>query len=220
VSQLFQPRADAIFRFALWVAFLGAMITLVILEGLSHSAWLTGRSLIEAQPTEFSHQHHAGELGIDCRYCHTSVETAASAGMPPTHTCMTCHSQVWTNARMLAPVRESLASNTPLRWKRVGRLPEYVYFDHSVHVANGIGCSSCHGDMTHDMQMTWQKHAFSMDFCVNCHSAPQNNLRPPDQIFDMQWSPPADQAERGKALLAQYHINTSGLLTDCSTCHR
>ncbi len=219
MSQLFQPRADAVLRFVLWTALLGGITTLVTAEGLSHSAWLTGRDMIQPQPTEFSHQHHAGELGIDCRYCHTTVETAATAGMPPTYTCMTCHSQIWTNARMLAPVRESLINGTPLHWQRVGRLPEYVYFDHAVHVKNGIGCSTCHGDMTH-MQMTWQPHAFSMAFCVSCHRAPQDKLRPQDQIFNMQWQPPADQSQRGKALLAQYHINTSGLLTDCSTCHR
>jgi hypothetical protein len=207
MSQLFQPRADAIFRFVLWIAFLGAASALIAAEGLSHSAYLTGRNIVQPQPTEFSHQHHAGELGIDCRYCHTNVETAATAGMPDTHTCMTCHSQIWTGARMLEPVRASLANNTPLRWQRVGRLPEYVYFDHAVHVNNGIGCSTCHGDMTR-MQMTYQPHAFSMAFCVSCHSAPQNHLRPANRIFDMQ------------TLLKQYHINTSGLLTDCSTCHR
>lgn len=220
MSQLFQPRADAIFRFALWTAALGALATIVTIESLSHSAWLTGRGIVEAQPTEFSHQHHAGELGIDCRYCHTTVETAATAGMPPSYTCMTCHSQVWTGARMLAPVRESFATNTPLRWTRVGRLPEYVYFDHSVHIHNGVGCSSCHGDMTHNMQMTFQRNAFSMAFCVDCHRNPQNYLRPPDRIFDMGWQPEGNQAEIGKALIKRYHINMSGLLTDCSTCHR
>jgi hypothetical protein len=219
MSQLFQPRADALFRFVLWSVGVGAFALLVTVEGLAHSAYLTGRDLVQAQPTEFSHQHHAGELGIDCRYCHTTVETAATAGMPPTHTCMTCHSQIWTHAPMLAPVRDSLADDKPLVWKRVGRLAGYVYFAHSVHIANGIGCSTCHGDVTH-MQMTYQPHAFSMDFCLSCHRDPQAFLRPQDQIFDMQWQPPADQATQGKQLLAQYHINTSGLLTDCSTCHR
>ncbi|HEX4368762.1 MAG TPA: cytochrome c3 family protein [Rhodopila sp.] len=219
MSQLFQPRADAIFRFVLWCVCLGALTLLAAVEGLSHSEYLTGRDIVAAQPTEFSHQHHAGELGIDCRYCHTSVETTATAGMPSTHTCMTCHSQIWAGAPMLAPVRDSLASNKPLVWQRVGRLPEYIYFAHSVHVANGIGCSTCHGDMDH-MQMTYQPHAFSMDFCLSCHRSPQDRLRPRDQIFNMQWQPPSDQAQRGRALMAQYHINTSGLLTDCSTCHR
>jgi len=219
MSQLFQPRADALFRFLLWTAFLGAVVTLITIEGLAHSDYLTGRSIIEAQPTEFSHQHHAGGLGIDCRYCLTDVETAATAGMPPTNTCMTCHSQIWTGARMLAPVRESLAAGTPLVWQRVGRLPGYVYFNHSVHVTNGIGCSSCHGDMEH-MQMTYQPNAFSMDFCVSCHSSPQNSLRPEKEIFDMRWTPPPDQAVQGKALIAHYHIPSSRLLTDCSTCHR
>ena len=219
MSQLFQPRADAIFRFVLWTAFIGGIVLLFTVEGLSHSEYFTGRNLVAAQPVEFSHQHHAGELGIDCRYCHTSVETSVTAGMPPTHTCMTCHSQIWTGARMLAPVRESLAQNKPLVWQRVGRLPGYVYFNHSVHIKNGIGCSSCHGNMK-TMQMTYQPHAFAMAFCLSCHRAPQDNLRPQDQIFNMRWQPPVDQAKRGKALLAQYHINTSGLLTDCSTCHR
>jgi hypothetical protein len=219
MSQLFQPRADAIFRFAIWVACLGALGALALAETLSHSAYLSGRGIIQPQPTEFSHQHHAGELGIDCRYCHTTVATAATAGMPPTHTCMTCHSQIWTGAPMLAPVRDSLANDVSLQWKRVGRLPGYVYFDHSVHITNGIGCSTCHGDMAR-MQMTFQPHAFSMAFCLSCHRAPQDYLRPQDKIFDMQWQPPADQDVQGRALLAKYHINTSGLLTDCSTCHR
>lgn len=219
MSQLFQPRADAIFRFAIWCVCLGVVGAGIVAEGLSHSSYFTGRDLVASQPTEFSHQHHAGELGIDCRYCHTTVETAATAGMPPTHTCMTCHSQIWTNARMLEPVRASLAENKPLVWQRVGRLPGYVYFYHSVHVQNGIGCSSCHGDMTH-MQMTYPPYPFSMDFCLSCHRAPQNNLRPLDQILNMQWKPPADQAKQGAMLLTKYHINTSGLLTDCSTCHR
>jgi hypothetical protein len=219
MSQLFRPRADAVFRFVLWTMLIGGVVALVTAEGLAHSEYLTGRDITQPQPTEFSHQHHAGELGIDCRYCHTTVEAAASAGMPATHTCMTCHSQIWTGAAMLEPVRASLAKDTPLVWNRVGRLPGYVYFDHSIHIAKGVGCTSCHGDVTH-MQMTYQPHAFSMDFCVSCHSAPQNALRPKDQVFNMEWQPPADQAKRGRALLAQYHINTSGLLLDCSTCHR
>ena len=219
MSQLFQPRADAIFRFALWSAALGVLAALITIESLSHSDWLTGRSLVEEQPTEFSHQHHAGELGIDCRYCHSTVETAATAGMPPTYTCMTCHSQIWTGARMLEVVRESLATGTPIEWQRVGRLPEYVYFDHSVHVDNGIGCSSCHGDMDH-MQMTYQPHAFSMDFCVSCHRNPQNFLRPKDEVLDMRWAPAEDQRKLGRELMTKYHIESGALLTSCSTCHR
>lgn len=219
MSQLFQPRADAVFRFTLLLAVFGVAFALVIAESLSHSAWLTGRGVVMPQPTEFSHQHHAGELGIDCRYCHTTVETGPTAGMPPTHTCMTCHSQIWTGARMLAPVRDSLAMGESLEWTRAGRYPGYVYFDHSVHVNNGIGCSTCHGDMD-KMQMTRQPHAFAMAFCISCHRAPQHYLRPENKIFDMAWEPPPDQDTRGKALLAKYHINTSGLLTNCSTCHR
>ena len=221
MPQLFQPRADAIFRFVLWTMFLGVVTGVVTMEGLSHSGWLTGRGMIEAQPTEFSHQHHAGELGIDCRYCHTSVETAATAGMPPTHTCMTCHSQIWTDARMLAPVRESLATNTPLHWKRVGRLPEYVYFDH---------CRP-RRQWHRLLDLPWRhdaRHADDLAAARFLHGVlPVAAIAPRRtscargmRSSTCSGSRRPTRRKRGKALLAQYHINTSGLLTDCSTCHR
>lgn len=182
------------------------------------SSWYTGVGAFVEQPVPFSHKHHAGELGLDCRYCHTGVEKSAFAGLPPTETCMTCHSQLWTNAEMLAPVRESLATDKPIRWQRVHHLPDYVYFDHSVHVRNGIGCSSCHGDVEAMPLMTKAK-SLSMAWCLDCHRDPAKNLRPENEIFDMRWQPAADQKDKGKMLLAHYGIRP-GHLTDCSVCHR
>jgi hypothetical protein len=220
VAQLFAPRADAILRFVLLAV--GGIVTAVLLAlgAVASSQYFTGDGTIAPQPVPFSHQHHAGELGIDCRYCHTTVQVAANAGMPPTYTCMTCHSQIWTGAPMLAPVRQSLAADQPLDWVRVNRLPSYVYFDHSIHIAKGIGCSSCHGRIDR-MQLTYPTQGFNMSFCLNCHSAPQHFVRPKSEIFNMAWQPPADQDRIGRALVKQYHIDQrAGRLTDCSICHR
>jgi NAD-dependent SIR2 family protein deacetylase len=160
-------------------------------------------------------------LGLDCRYCHTSVEHSSFAGLPPTETCMTCHSQVWRDAPILAPVRESLATRQPIHWNRVNQTPDFVFFNHSIHVEKGIGCSTCHGPVD-QMPITWKEHSLYMRWCLDCHSAPERNLRPRSEIFNMQWEPPPDPAQRGKELAAAYHIATNRLqqLTDCSMCHR
>ena len=178
---------------------------------LRHTGWTV------EQPVPFSHQHHVAGLGIDCRFCHTTVETAADAGLPPTYTCMTCHSQVWTNAAILAPVRQSLADNTPLVWHRINDLPDYVYFDHAIHIAKGVGCSSCHGDVT-TMPLMHKASTFTMGFCLDCHSNPGPNLRPKDQIFNTEWLRTKDTPSPA-TLMAQYHIGNRNL-TDCSICHR
>lgn len=219
MAQIFTPQADSIFRLSIAGAVVVIVGAFVAAEAIAHSDYVTGYDLVQPQPVPFSHKHHAGELGIDCRFCHASVERAANAGMPSTHVCMTCHSQVWTSAAMLAPVRDSMASDQPIFWHRVYGLAEYVYFDHSVHIHNGIGCSTCHGDLDR-MQMTRNATGFSMDFCMNCHTAPWRNLRPKNRLWDMQWRPPANQATLGRQLIKQYHIDLSGRLTDCSTCHR
>lgn len=219
MAQLFSRRADSVFRFTVACVLATVFGAFVVAEGIAHSNYVTGRSIVLPQPVAFSHQHHAGELGIDCRFCHMTVETAATAGMPSTYVCMTCHSQIWTGAPMLAPVRDSLAHDQPLVWQRVYGLPEYVYFDHAVHIAKGIGCSSCHGDMDR-MQMTRQALHFSMAFCVACHRNPRDYVRPRKEIWNMSWHPPANQATRGAQLVRMYHIDTSGRLTDCSVCHR
>jgi hypothetical protein len=219
VTQLFRRGADSLYRLVLAAIGIGGVGLFLAIGGIVTSDYLTGVGATPSQPVPFSHAHHAAQLGIDCRYCHSSVETAAEPGMPPSYTCMTCHSQIWTGADMLAPVRQSLADDKPLRWSPVFPLPDYVYFDHSIHIAKGIGCSSCHGRID-DMRLTRRTNSFEMKFCLDCHRAPQKELRPADQVWNMNWQPPADQAALGEKLLAQYHIDTSGRLTDCTTCHR
>ena len=169
------------------------------------------------QPVPFSHQHHVAGLGIDCQFCHASVEVSSNAGLPPTYTCMTCHSQIWTNAVLLAPVRASLASDKPIAWNRVTDLPDYVYFNHSIHIAKGVGCASCHGDVS-AMALTYKAQTLSMDFCLSCHRDPAPRLRPREAIYNTQWRRTSDTPS-GEALIADYHVGSRNL-TDCSICHR
>ena len=202
---------------------LGALGTL----GAIFIALLAWRILIAPHPAigapveqvvPFSHRHHVGDDGFDCRYCHTSVETSAFAGIPPTHVCMTCHSQLFTDQPVLAPVVQSLRSGEPIRWKRVHDLPDFVYFNHGIHVAKGVGCEECHGRVD-EMPLTWREAPLTMQWCLDCHRNPEMHLRPLEHVFDMGWKPDEDQRALGKRLVAQYHIHTS-TLTDCSTCHR
>jgi len=169
------------------------------------------------QPVPFSHQHHVAGLGIDCRFCHTSVERSADAGMPPTYTCMTCHSQIWTNAKLLEPVRQSLATGRPIGWARVTDLPDYVYFNHSIHIAKGVGCSSCHGAIA-EMPLTYKQSKLTMAFCLACHRNPGAQLRPENEIFNPLWHRTKDTPSV-KELLAHYKVGGRDL-TDCSICHR
>jgi cytochrome c7-like protein len=215
---LFRPAADTIARIVFITILVLPFMAMAAGFAIMQSEYITGQSITLEQPVPFSHLHHAGQLGIDCRYCHTSVEKAAFAGIPPTHTCMTCHSQLFTNAEMLAPVRQSLIENKPIHWNRVNRLPAYVYFDHSVHVTNGIGCSTCHGQID-AMPLIRQTAPLTMHWCLSCHRDPQSYLRPPDQIFNMSWKSPEDQTEQARKLLVEYHIETKHL-SDCSRCHR
>ena len=218
MAQLFRPGANSIAA--------AVIVALLVLPGAAagvtyfvwKSPYATDQYLTKAQPVPFSHLHHAGELGIDCRMCHTGVEKAAFAGLPSTHVCMTCHSQIWTNADMLAPVRASLASGQPLHWQRVNRLPDYVFFDHSIHVAKGVGCSTCHGPVE-KMALMRQQEPLTMGWCLQCHRHPENFIRPKEEVFNMAWTPPGDQEAQGLKLIKQYLIHKDHL-TDCSTCHR
>jgi hypothetical protein len=218
VAQVFRPVANTIAL--LVIASLGAVPVLAVGLGYSlmKSSYVTNQSVTRKQPVPFSHAHHVGGLGLDCRYCHTSVTTARFAGIPPTDTCMTCHSQIWTNAAMLAPVRKSLATNKPIRWQRVHVLPDYVYFDHSIHIAKGIGCSTCHGAVDR-MPLMRQEAPLTMGWCLDCHRHPEKAIRPRDKVFDMKWTPPKNQIAEGRRLMSEYHIDTAHL-TDCSKCHR
>ncbi len=186
--------------------------------------WLWPRSdyarhvgFIIGQPVPFSHQHHVAGLGIDCRFCHTNVEIGTNAGIPPTQTCMTCHSQIWTNAALLAPVRESLAQNKPIVWGRVTNLPDYVYFNHSIHVNKGVGCSSCHGDVA-SMPLMYKAKSMTMEWCLECHRNPGAQLRPESEIYNTAWQRGPDTPSP-EALVDHYHVGGRNL-TDCSICHR
>ena len=205
-----------LFLFGTLVAVVSAF---VIVGSVARSDYITGVGVAPEQPVPFSHKHHSGELGIDCRNCHQQVEYAATPGLPQTWTCMTCHSQIWTQSPMLAPVRDSLANNTPIEWVRVNRLPDYVQYNHSIHVTKGIGCSTCHGAVD-TMQLTYRANAFEMQFCLSCHRQPEKFIRTADQVWNMEWSPPPDQDKLGPQLVAANHIRSAGELSDCSICHR
>ncbi len=168
------------------------------------------------QPVPYSHALHAGELGIDCRYCHNTVEQAAQASIPPTQTCMNCHKQIRPESDKLLPIRESYATGMPVEWVRIHDLPDYVFFNHSAHVTRGIGCDSCHGRVD-KMEEVYQVHTLSMAWCLDCHRNPEKHLRPLETVTQLDWQPTDDRITLGQELRRKNNINPS---TDCSTCHR
>ncbi|HEX4124415.1 MAG TPA: cytochrome c3 family protein [Tepidisphaeraceae bacterium] len=219
MAQLFPSSANVVARMtavgiAVALAGLGWTVSMV-----DRSSFITKQDIPRNQPVPFSHEHHVNGLGIDCRYCHGSVEDSSFAGVPPTKTCMTCHSVIWTNAAILQPVRDSWAMNKPIEWTRVHNLPEYVYFNHSIHVQKGIGCSTCHGQVNL-MPITWQTSQLQMQWCLTCHRQPERFIRPRDQVFNMAYEPPDDQMTLGANLVKEYHVGDQQHLTNCSTCHR
>ena len=213
--------------------------TLVLVVGLlwtaaemQRSPYFTYAGVARMQPVPFSHKHHVGGLGLDCRYCHTSVEVSGFAGIPPTKTCMNCHSQIWTNAPMLEPVRESYRSGKSLVWTRANDLPDFVYFDHSIHINKGVGCDTCHGPVN-KMPLMFNYGSLQMEWCLNCHREPEKFLRPRDQVFNMEYLQPSgsnpvtvngkqytDQLAMGKDLKVAYHLRSVTDITNCNTCHR
>lgn len=214
---LFQPRSTTVFRVAI-----AAVVLLVVSTGYAtlqyyYSPYWHAVGYRRNQPVLFSHRHHAGELHIDCRYCHAEVETSAFAGMPSTNTCLTCHSQIFTDTSMLRPVVESAARNEPLHWTRVNNLPDHVYFNHSIHIAKGVGCTTCHGEIG-TQPLTAKGATLMMRWCVDCHRNPAPKLRPRDHLFDAVYTRPINQDALGAKLMAEYHVHTSQL-TSCSTCH-
>jgi hypothetical protein len=214
MAQIFHRSANTLAR----ASILGVVLLLsavgAALMKFQRSPYVTAQHIAPEQPVPFSHQHHAAGLGLDCRYCHTSVEDSSFAGIPPTKTCMNCHAQIWTNAAMLEPVRQSYATGKPLIWSRVHRLPDFVHFNHSIHINKGVGCASCHGRID-KMPLTYQASPLTMQWCLNCHRNPEQFVRPRDQVFNMAYEA-KDQETLGPKLVAQYHINK---LTSCSTCH-
>lgn len=197
----------------------GAALVLAGMAGvgvlLATSSYVTGVDVVRDQPVPFSHEHHVRRLGLDCRYCHTSVETAAFAGIPPAKTCMNCHSQLFTESAMLAPIRESARLGKPVEWTRVHDLPQFVYFDHSIHVAKGVACVTCHGQVDR-MPLMMQKASLSMSWCLDCHRNPEKFVGKPEDVFKTEG--PVLFAEADQP--ARFASHDALALTNCSTCHR
>jgi hypothetical protein len=216
MPQIFHRSANTLARASLVGLLLlgGGLVGLLMVLG--RSSYVTRAEEFVDQPIQFSHLHHVGDDGIDCRYCHTSVESSSFAGIPPTKTCMNCHSQIWANAPILEPVRASFREDRPLRWIRVHDLPDFVYFNHSIHVKKGMGCETCHGRVD-EMPLLLQENSLLMEWCLTCHRAPEQFVRPRDQVFTMGYRPPVPQSVLGPQLVKEYGIQS---LTSCSTCHR
>ena len=217
--QVFHRSTNVLSRVTLFGGLIILAGSIYLLATVNRSPWVSRQGIAREQPIQFSHRHHAGELGIDCRYCHTTVEELAYAGMPPTQTCINCHSQIWSDSPYLEPLRASWREETPNSWTKVYDLPGYVYFDHSVHVTKGVGCTSCHGDVD-NQNVLWQEPSLHMEWCLDCHRNPERVLRPAEEIFSMGWERPSDQAEQGAQLAATYDTPSERVLTSCSTCHR
>ena len=216
MAQVFHPAFNTISR----VSIFGGLLVLAALVWVSgclyRSSYVTEAFVVRDQPIQFSHKHHVGGLGIDCRYCHTSVEDGSFAGLPPTKTCMNCHSQIWADSPALAPVRESFRTGTPIRWTRVHRLPGYAYFDHQIHIAKGVGCVHCHGRVD-TMPLVAQEATLYMEWCLDCHRHPERAVGPREQVFNLKWEPDGDRLETGRRFAAEYQVRSR---TDCVDCHR
>ncbi|MEM7050643.1 MAG: cytochrome c3 family protein [Acidobacteriota bacterium] len=215
MPQIFHKSANALARVSI-VLGLGTLAGLVWAGAtISTSGYVTGEDVVISQPVPFSHDHHFKGLGIHCLYCHTTVEESAFAGIPPTETCMNCHKEIWTNAELLEPLRESYRSGIPIEWERLHDTPDYVYFNHSVHIAKGIGCESCHGRVD-EMPLMIQAESLTMAWCLDCHRDPAQHVRPREEIYTFGWVPPIPQSELGPQLVEEYEIQS---VTNCSACH-
>ncbi len=219
MAQIFHRSTNFISRFTVFFAvFLIGLGFAGVLE-VARSSYMTRQNIAREQPVQFSHKHHVADDGIDCRYCHTSVESSAVAGIPPTRTCMNCHSVLFNTVGYLEPIRESYRTDQSIPWVKVHRLADFVYFNHSIHINKGVGCSSCHGQVN-QMPLVFQANTLLMQWCLDCHRNPEQFLRPRDQVFNMDWKAPANQAQIGGKLAVEYNIPTVTQLTSCSTCHR
>jgi hypothetical protein len=164
----------------------------VTLDQLQRSPWVTRQGQRPDQPVPFSHKHHVQGLGLQCQYCHTTVEKSSYAGIPPTRTCMNCHAEIWTNAQLLDPVRQSWSTGNSIPWTKVHDLPDFVYFSHEIHVNKGIGCESCHGRVD-EMPLMYEQNTLQMEWCLDCHRNPAKNIRPTSQIYNMAWEAPTTE---------------------------
>jgi hypothetical protein len=215
MKQFFPPGANSLVRFCLLAVVVTLCVAMWLGAMIVRSPYEMMQNVPREQPVAFSHEHHAGGLGIDCRYCHNTVEVSSFANIPPTKVCMNCHREMWAASQELEPVRESYRTGRSIEWTRVHDLPEFVYFNHSVHVHGGIGCSSCHGRID-KMPLTWQAQPLTMEWCLDCHRHPERFVRPRAEVFNMSYAPPPNQIELGERLMREYRLQR---LTSCSTCH-
>ncbi len=216
MSALFSPRSNAIFRLVLVVLVGGAAGTVATLMGYWRVPYGTGQFDQVAQPVQFDHRHHVQDDLIDCRYCHASVDRAPSAGLPPTELCLNCHAQVWNRSPLLDVLRASWFSNKAVPWVRVHKLPDFVYFNHAIHVNKGVGCAECHGRVD-QMAVIHQSQPLTMGWCIECHRDPYAHLRPPEEVTNMAWRPEGDPVALGKDLARKLDVHPR---TNCTTCHR
>lgn len=192
----------------------GIPITLMVLV---RTDYVTGRKMEYEQPIQFDHRHHVLDDAIDCLYCHYMADRSPHAGVPPTELCMNCHGQIWHDAPMLEPLRQSFFDGLPIAWRRVHELPDFVFFNHQVHIHRGIGCVSCHGRVDR-MPAVHAIATLDMDWCLDCHTAPERFLRPLDRITDMTWEPPLqEQLQIGARLKEEMDIQPP---LHCTACHR
>jgi hypothetical protein len=219
VPQIFHRSFNTIARVTIFGGLLAVGAIAGLVYQINRSPYSTQAFVAHEQPVQFSHKHHVGDVGLDCRYCHSSVEESSFAGIPPTKTCMNCHSQLFQSSPYLEPVRESFRSGKPLQWRRVHDLPDYVYFNHSIHVNKGVGCVTCHGRVDL-MPLTWQVASLRMEWCLECHRQPDKYLRPRAEVYNMTWETPPDQPAQGRKLAKEYKILPPAVITSCSTCHR
>jgi predicted CXXCH cytochrome family protein len=223
MPQIFHHSTNALARATIFGAIFILLAALFVTAEINRSSWNTGQWVERQQPVQFSHKHHVGDDGIDCRYCHNSAETSFDAGMPSTNVCMSCHKQIWADSPYLEPVRASFRTGKPIEWIRVHDLPDYAYFNHSIHVNKGVGCSTCHGRVD-QMPIIYQASSLQMEWCLQCHRNPERAIRPKDKIFDMEWRPEnrtTDEINQAKDLMVrEYHTPSTNILTSCSTCHR
>lgn len=219
MPQLFHRGMNTLARLSIVVGLLVAGCGLMFVIEFNRTPYVTQAFQPREQPVQFSHKHHVGDDGIDCRYCHTTVETAATAGLPATKTCMNCHSQLFANSPYLEIVRESWRTGKPIKWTRVHDMPDFAYFNHSIHVNKGVGCSTCHGRVDL-MPLMWNEASLHMEWCLECHRDPNKILREQKDITNMEWAAPDDQKVKGAELAKKYNIQPTKVLTSCSTCHR
>jgi len=219
MPQIFHRSFNTISKVSILGSLLIVGLLFWVVMVIYRSPYVSAADTTYLQPVPFSHEHHVGRLGIDCRYCHTSVEDSSFAGIPPTKTCMNCHSQMWVGSTMLEPVRDSYRTGESIEWQRVHNLGQFVYFDHSIHVAKGVGCVTCHGEVD-KMPLMYQANTLQMSWCLGCHRNPQDFVRPRSEVFNTHWTPQDDQATQGEKLVDEYHIQNPQSLTSCSTCHR